>query len=149
MTATLWIALVAAAGVGGVVTALVTHLLNRRTRAVDIAEKSVRVADAMLTRLSGEVERLSAALEEAQRELALYRDSTERSGELSNHIIAAELLIREAQRSVRNWDIAEPLKLRVVDGGVRTAAIQSYVEPPTKAIEREADSPGRPPQGPP
>ena len=80
VTATLWIALIGAADLGGVVTALVTHWLNRKPRNVDLAEKTVRVADAMITRLQADLDCALAALERTKQESAFHASPAYASG---------------------------------------------------------------------
>jgi hypothetical protein len=121
MNAANWIALVAAFGFGGVITAVVTHVLNRPTRKADLAEKSIRIADAMLTRMSAEAIQLRADLDDARKELAEYRkEPTEaRYAELESSIGAAR----------QSLDIWAPMTMLTAEEDDAVRAVETYLDP--------------------
>jgi len=98
VNAALWIALVSAVGVGSAITALLTHWLNRHTRTVDIAEKSIRVAESMMTRMQADLERAYGALEKAKQE------SEELRGQLAE--LASEDQNASLDRAIEELDQA-------------------------------------------
>ncbi|MEU4382798.1 hypothetical protein [Micromonospora echinofusca] len=62
------IALLAALGVGAVLQAWVTHLLHRRERKINIADKSVQMAETLMTRMEAELTRAQQALATVRQE---------------------------------------------------------------------------------
>ncbi|MGW5578126.1 hypothetical protein [Micromonospora chokoriensis] len=62
------IALLGALGVGALLKSWIDHLLGRRERRIDIADKSVQMADTMMTRMEGELIKTIDALAKTQRE---------------------------------------------------------------------------------
>ncbi|MFR9777307.1 hypothetical protein ACL02O_14775 [Micromonospora sp. MS34] len=65
---TLGVAVAGAFGLGSVITAVVSHLLSRRERRVNIADKSVQMVEAVLTRMETELTRAQESLGRAQQE---------------------------------------------------------------------------------
>ncbi|WP_433229002.1 hypothetical protein ACQP2H_24175 [Micromonospora sp. CA-248260] len=62
------IALLAALGVGALLQAWVTHLLHRRERKINIADKSVQIAETLMTRMEAELTRAQQALATVRQE---------------------------------------------------------------------------------
>ncbi len=109
------IALLAALGVGAVLQAWVTHLLARREKRVNIADKSVQIAATLMTRMEGELSRTLDALAKTQREgeelRAELASTTEvysaRELELSDQLQRANAELARARafiETVRNVD---------------------------------------------
>jgi hypothetical protein len=62
-------AIVTALGVGALLKALFDHFLGRKARRVDLAEKSIRVADAAVSMADAQLTRAKEAIETLEREL--------------------------------------------------------------------------------
>ncbi|WP_433229000.1 hypothetical protein ACQP2H_24170 [Micromonospora sp. CA-248260] len=71
------IAVIAALGVGSALTVLVGHLLSRRERKVNVAEKFVQMATALTEGLNDQLVRVQEELTEAKRENAELRAELE------------------------------------------------------------------------
>ncbi|MEU7995378.1 hypothetical protein AB0B83_08575 [Micromonospora sp. NPDC049060] len=77
------IALLAALGVGALLQAWVTHLLHRRERKVNIADKSVQMAATLMNRMEAELGRAQEALDKAEREAQELRAELAEVGSIS------------------------------------------------------------------
>ncbi|MFI7305519.1 hypothetical protein ACIBM8_20090 [Micromonospora aurantiaca] len=79
------IALLGALGVGALLKSWVDHLLARREKRVNIADKSVQMAATLMTRMEAELTRAQSALTEAQKEGERVRAELGLTGEIDEN----------------------------------------------------------------
>ncbi|MEU8170699.1 hypothetical protein AB0B97_29790 [Micromonospora sp. NPDC049004] len=89
------IALLAALGVGALLPMLVGHLLGRGEKKVNIADKSVQMAETLMTRMEAEITRAEEALGRARRE------NQELQAELTKATASMGRSLNPQERSIR------------------------------------------------
>ncbi|MGW0503421.1 hypothetical protein [Micromonospora sp. NPDC003241] len=99
---TLGVAIAGAFGLGSVFAAFISHLLSRRERKVHIADKSVQIAESIMTRMEGELSRVQEALAKAHQESEELRvtlaETKTAKGKLSEQL-------KEAKRSLQGVNV--------------------------------------------
>ncbi|MER7994913.1 hypothetical protein [Micromonospora chalcea] len=107
---TLGVAIAGAFGLGSVVAAFISHLLGRRERKVNIADKSVQIAEAMMTRMEGELTRVQQALAKAQHESeelrATLAETKTAKGKLSEQLEEAKKSLQGVNVQIGNASTA-------------------------------------------
>ncbi|GAB3986164.1 hypothetical protein V1634_29105 [Plantactinospora veratri] len=104
------IALLAALGVGAVLQAWVTYLLHGRERKINIADKSVQMAETLMTRMEAELTRVQEALAKAQQETeelrATLTETSTNEGSISEQLHDAERSLRGVNVQIINASTA-------------------------------------------
>ncbi|MFY1687290.1 hypothetical protein [Plantactinospora sp. WMMB782] len=97
------VAIATALGLGTLISLLVGHLLNRREKKVNIAEKAVQVADTMMTRLTESLDRVQEELAVAKRENEELRLELEKTKAAT---VEESERLRGVERNVHSTDKA-------------------------------------------
>ncbi|GIG92383.1 hypothetical protein Pen02_73190 [Plantactinospora endophytica] len=97
------VAIATALGLGTLISLLVGHLLNRREKKINIAEKAVQVADTMMTRLTDSLDRVQEELAVAKRENEELRLELEKTRAAS---VEESERLRGVERSAQSADKA-------------------------------------------
>ncbi|MEU5563562.1 hypothetical protein [Micromonospora musae] len=101
---TIGVAIAGALGVNALLQVWVTHLLQRRERKINIADRSVQIAEALMTRMEAELTRAQEALGQAQKESEELRQELSNAaaarGEASMRVVELQQRLQEAHVEV-------------------------------------------------